>query len=118
MRSFRLYIIGFVLLCIMISCGKKNDIVLVDPSDNLRIDSIVASKKTLIVWEESYITAYAIGDSLTYKWKTNHGSMLSVDSKTVKYWGCPSCIGHNVVECFISNRYGTVSDTIMINVKP
>ena len=88
-----------------------------NPSNNLSIDSIVATKKSIIVWEEIYIKAYARGQNLKFQWSANHGSMLGADSIAVKYWGCYSCIGLNTIECKVSNEYGTVSDTIMINVK-
>ncbi|MCX6230514.1 MAG: hypothetical protein NTZ33_03120 [Bacteroidetes bacterium] len=100
-----------------ISCKKENNNTNTKPSDNLAIDSLVASKRNIIVWEEIYITAYTKGQHLNFHWSTNHGSMQSTDSSTVKYWACPSCLGLNTVECKVSNEFGTVSDTIMINVK-
>jgi hypothetical protein len=101
-----------------ISCKKKDETKLVKPSINLAIDSIVATKTNIVIWEEIYITAYATGKNLTYKWSRNHGSMLFLDSCTVKYWACPTCIGLNTVECQVSNEWGSVSDTIMIKVNP
>jgi len=117
-KSF--FIINITLIFIYgfsVSCKKKEESVLAKPSINLAIDSIVATKTNIVVWEEIYITVYTTGKNLTYKWNRNHGSMLQVDSSTVKYWACPSCIGLNTIECKVSNEFGTVSDTIMINVK-
>lgn len=103
-------------LLIFTSCKKEDENPPVNPSDNLALDSIVATSKTIVVWEEIYITAYARGQNLTYQWSANHGSMMGKDSVTVKYWACFSCTGMNTVECKVSNEYGTVSDTIMIHV--
>jgi len=98
------------------SCKKEHEKAEPAPSDNLAVDSIVTTKRTIIVWEEILITAYARGKNLSYQWSANHGSMAGKDSITVKYWGCNSCIGLNIVECKVTNEYGTVSDTIMIQV--
>lgn len=115
--KYTLLLISLVIL--LFACDKEEEEpVFVDPSVNLGIDSIVASKKTLDIWEQSFVTVYAHGNNLDYKWKTNHGTMASRDSSTVTYWGCPTCVGHNVVECLVTNEYGTVSDTIMLTVNP
>ncbi len=84
----------------------------------LAIDSLVADKTEVIIWEEVFITAYTQGENLRFAWSTNHGSMAGVDSSTVKYWGCPSCDGINTVLCQVSNEHGTVQDTIVITVHP
>lgn len=88
-----------------------------DPTDKLAIDSLVATSTDIVIWERIFITAYARGENLTYKWSTNHGSMFGKDSVTVKYWACPSCVGINTVKCVVANEHGTVSDTITINVR-
>jgi hypothetical protein len=98
------------------SCEKNKEVPEVEPSNNLAIDSLVASKTNVVVWEEIYITAYTRGSNLSYLWSTNHGSMLGQDSITVKYWACPTCLGSNTVKCEVSNEYGMVSDTITIHV--
>ena len=106
-----------IFLSVNLSLCKKDYSPYVNPSDNLAIDSLVATKRNIIVWEEIYIKAYTRGKNLKFNWSANHGSMQSTDSSTVKYWGCPSCVGLNTVQCKVSNEYGTVSDTIMINVQ-
>jgi len=103
-------------LCVFSSCRKDQESPQADPSENLALDSIVATKYNIVVWEEIYITAYARGQNLTYQWNTNHGSMVGLDSVTAKYWACYSCLGSNTVECSVSNEYGTISDTIVIHV--
>jgi len=110
------YFIIFMIL--FASCKKETDAPQPDPSDNLALDSIIATKKNIAVWEEIDITAYVRGQNISFNWSTNHGSMVGKDSVTVKYWACPSCVGINTVECQISNEYGSISDTIMITVNP
>jgi hypothetical protein len=108
-----------VIVCIsilFISCKKEKDPQPPDPSDNLALDSIVASKKVIETVEEITITAYARGRNLSYQWEANHGTLISADSVTVGYWACYSCAGLNTIECTVSNEYGSISDTIMIRV--
>ena len=113
------FIFLFVFLIFTVtSCKKEKKQPQPNPSENLALDSLVATKRNIVTWEEIYITAYARGKNLKFNWSANHGSMLATDSVTVKYWGCPSCVGHNTIECKVSNDYGTVSDTIMIRVNP
>lgn len=100
------------------SCQKDKDPPPPPPGLNLSLDSIVATKTNIVVWEEIYITAFATGAEISYKWQTNHGSMVGIDSTTVLYWACPTCVGRNTVKCTISNNFGTISDTIIINVTP
>lgn len=100
------------------SCSKDNSLPQVDPSDNLAIDSIRATKTSIVVWEKIFVTAYTRGENLTFKWKSNHGSLVAKDTSTVKYWACPSCEGLNIIECEVSNAFGMVKDTIMIHVLP
>ena len=107
---------GLIVICA--SCGKEEQEPYVEPTVNLALDSITTPKKHIVMWEEILITAHARGENLAYKWNTNHGSMIGVDSVTVRYWGCPSCIGLNTIECEVSNAFGMVSDTIMILVDP
>lgn len=106
----------FIFSVSLSSCKKEKDPPAPDPSNNLAIDSIVATKKTVITWEETFITVYARGKNLQYKWTANHGSMIGTDSATVDYYACESCLGYNTIECKVSNEYGTVSDTVMIQV--
>ncbi|MFH0894658.1 MAG: hypothetical protein V2A54_09500 [Bacteroidota bacterium] len=106
----------FLFALMLNSCKHEPEALPVNPSDNLAIDSIRATKKLIPIWEEIFITVYTRGKNLTYNWSANHGSMSSADSVTIKYWACPTCVGLNTVECKVSNEYGTVSDTIMIRV--
>lgn len=102
----------------MTSCKKKEKEEINEPipTANLAIDSLVATKTDILAYEEIDITAYTKGSNLNYLWTANHGSMIGVDSVTVKYWACYSCLGTNTVKCEVSNEYGTVSDTIQIVV--
>ena len=118
-KIFHISIFAIVFFAItFLSCKKKQENIEPDPSDNLAIDSIVATKTNIITWEEIFITSYTRGKNITLKWSANHGSMLSTDSSTVKYWACPSCIGQNTIECKASNEYGSISKTITININP
>lgn len=115
--------IVFVLMIVFLSlsfysCKKEKNDPEASPSDNLSIDSLVATKINIITWEEIFITAYTRGNNIVLKWSANHGSMLGTDSSTVKYWACPSCTGTNTIECKASNEYGTISKTITIIVSP
>ncbi|MCU0370988.1 MAG: hypothetical protein MUC31_06205 [Bacteroidales bacterium] len=116
MKICFLLILLFMLL--MFGCNKDADKPTVDPSDKLALDSLVATKKHIVTWEEINVKAYARGESLKYEWYTNHGSMVALDSVTVLYWACPSCEGLNIIECTVSNKYGSISDTVMIQVDP
>lgn len=111
----KLKLLLFLVIILAIGC-KKEEVEEAEPSVNLRIDSIVATAYDVVVYEEVFVTIYATGENLEYLWSTNHGSMYHQDSSTVMYWGCYSCAGLNTIKCEVSNEYGTVSDTIMINV--
>ncbi|MDY0104102.1 MAG: hypothetical protein RBS07_14295 [Lentimicrobium sp.] len=114
-KSLILLLIAMQISC-LVACKKEGKETFVEPSVNLSLDSITTTKKHIIVWEEILITAHARGENLEYQWRTNHGSMLGRDSATVRYWGCPTCVGLNTVECVVTNSFGSVSDTIMIQV--
>lgn len=103
---------------LMFACNKEDDKPDANPTDKLALDSLVATKKHIVTWEQITVKAYARGENLNFKWYTNHGSMVTLDSVTLLYWACPSCEGLNVIECTVSNEYGSVSDTVMIQVDP
>jgi len=107
-----------LLVLIFFACNKEDDNPDVNPSDKLALDSLVATKKHIVTWEEITVKAYAHGENLKFEWYTNHGSMVALDSVTVLYWACPSCEGLNIIECTVSNEYGSISDTVMIQVDP
>ena len=122
MRVFRRCFSVFTILLIvgfqLVSCKKDEPKPEVAPSDNLSLDSVVATKTNIVVWEENHITAFARGPAITFKWQTNHGSMVGIDSSTVLYWACPTCVGDNTVKCTVSNAFGSISDTLVIHVTP
>jgi len=103
---------------ILFACNKPGDNPDANPTDKLALDSLVATSKHIVTWQEIAIKAYARGENLKVEWYTNHGSMLFSDSVTVIYWACPSCEGLNIIECTVSNEYGSISDTVMIQVDP
>jgi hypothetical protein len=112
------FIFVIILILAGASCAKQDDKSKVDPSDKLALDSLVATKKHIVTWEEITVKAYARGENLKFEWHTNHGSMVALDSVTVLYWACPTCEGLNVIECTVSNEFGSISDTVMIQVDP
>ena len=99
-------------------CDQDEETPKPEPTVNLALDSITTPKKHIEIFEEILVTAHARGKNLQYFWETNHGSMLGKDSVTVRYWGCPSCIGLNTIQCTVSNEFGSISDTIMVQVDP
>ena len=115
-----IYLILFVTCAALLSqsCDKQKEEPPVGPSVDLALDSITATKKHIVVWEEIIVRVYARGENLDYKWETSSGSMLPIDSVTVRYWGCPSCVGENIIQCSVSNAFGSVSDTIVVQVDP
>ncbi|HRY31583.1 MAG TPA: hypothetical protein P5531_01305 [Bacteroidales bacterium] len=120
MKQYRYFSYLFLLLAAVLSgfsCSKHSDIIPENTSNEIKIDSIIPSARDLLVWQQCSITVYARGNDLEYNWKTDHGSMVGLDSVTVIYWGCPSCIGTNTVKCTVSNSTGSVSDTIMLHVR-
>ena len=76
-----------IFIFVFSSCKKEHKKEEPAPSDNLALDSIVTTKRTIVVWEEILITAYARGKNLSYQWSANHGSMVGTDSITVKILG-------------------------------
>ncbi len=107
-----------VMALMIAGCDKEKDNPDADPSDKLALDSLVATKKHIVTWEEITVKAYARGENLKFEWYTNHGSMVALDSVTVLYWACPTCEGLNIIECTVSNEFGRISDTVMIQVDP
>jgi hypothetical protein len=111
-----LFALVLIFTILLPSCKKDDNKPHPDPSDNLAIDSLIASKTDIKVWEQISINAYTRGQNLAFKWSANHGSMSGKDSSAIKYWACPSCVGLNTIKCTVSNEFGSLSDTIMINV--
>lgn len=112
----RFALLFVVLVLAMPSCKKKDDSPPPDPSDQLALDSLVASKKVVETWEVITIRAYTRGENITFHWAANHGTLVTNDSVAAEYWACSTCVGLNTIECTVTNEYGSISDTIMINV--
>ncbi len=116
MKPFAPLAIGISLLISIVSCDSNDNPLFVNPSDDLALDSLKANKRTALLWEEVTITAYTRGENIHFQWSANHGSLLSTDSSSVIYWGCPSCVGKNIIQCIAENEFGAVQDTILIEV--
>ena len=105
----------FVLLLIAFAfwaCSKTEQN---NPSANIKIVSLTASVNPVKAYDTTVITVEAIGDSLQYGWKANHGNIIG-SGKIVKYSACQSCKGLNTITCRVFNYTGEVSDTVMIRV--
>ena len=106
----------FIVLVIVIlgfwACSKKNENNL---SASIKIMSLTASVNPVKAYDTTVVTVEAIGDSLQYGWKVNHGNIVG-SGKAIKYSACQSCKGLNTITCRVFNSTGEVSDTIMIRV--
>jgi hypothetical protein len=60
-----------ILLSFAQACGKESTSTPVLPAQ-LGIDSLVATKRNLVVWEETRIIAYAHGENILYHWTAKH----------------------------------------------
>ncbi len=104
-----------MMLTLLIVVGCEVDPVKpIDPSSNLRIDSLTATLSSADVWDVVYLRAFVSGENISIQWSANHGTLFSIDSLSATYWGCPSCVGLNTITCKASNDYGIVSDTLKI----
>lgn len=115
--SIKTLFISLSIFLIFLSCKKESKTETVEPTVNLAIDSIIASKTEIIVWEKINVKVYTKGENLSYLWQADHGSMVGKDSSAITYWACPSCIGTNTIKCTVTNNFGSVLDTIKITVK-
>jgi hypothetical protein len=100
----------FVLLLVLsFSCKKKKPDPVVIPGNNIGIEfiSLTAVKDTLVVGEQTDITATANGDGLTYKWEAPIG-ILSGEGKTIQFTAC--CSGDHAVTCKIEDPKGNVAE--------
>ena len=107
--------ISLLILLIALSlwaCSKKKD---ATPSADIKIINLTATVNPVKAFDTTVITMEAVGDSLQYSWKANHGK-LKGSGKVIKYSACESCIGLNTITCTVSNYTGEVSDTVMIRV--
>jgi hypothetical protein len=113
-KSF--FTISLLVLILAGACNKHDDLVPDQTSNTIFIDSIIPSKRNLVVWEECIVTVYARGTNLSYKWEADHGSMLGTGLTTATYWACPSCLGTNTIKCTVTDENGSVSDTLMLHI--
>lgn len=108
----RIRIVIILLAVSFCACSKKKDAA---PSADIIIIGLTATVNPVKAFDTTVISMEAIGDSLQYNWKANHGK-LKGSGKLIKYSACESCIGLNTITCTVSNNTGEVSDTIMIRV--
>ena len=111
-----IFILGLLVFILAGACNKHDDLVPDQTSNTIFIDSIVPTKRNLVVWEECDVTVYARGANLTYKWEADHGSMIGTGLTTATYWACPSCLGTNTIKCTVTDANGSISDTLMLHI--
>lgn len=99
----------FLLLAVSFSCKKKKPDPVVIPGSDTGIEfiSLLAAKDTLVVGEQTDITATANGNGLTYQWEAPIG-ILSGEGKTIQFTAC--CSGDHPVTCKIKDSEGNASE--------
>jgi hypothetical protein len=108
----RLFALIILITMMLWACSKKDEN---KPSDSIKIVSLTASLNPVRAWDTTVITVEAIGDSLQYGWKANHGNFKG-SGKSIHYAAGECCVGLNTITCRVFNNTGEVSDTIMIRV--
>jgi hypothetical protein len=98
-----------------IACEKGSDAGDKDTTDQITIDSLVASYYTVKAWDTTTITCYATGIDLVYSWECDHGNFNGGGTQ-IKYAAGECCIGLNTITCTVSNDFGHVSKDIQIEV--
>lgn len=110
------YLIILTILAILFfSCGKNNDDIIEDTTDQISIDSLTASFYTVKAWDTTTINCYATGIDLVYAWECDHGNFNGSGTQ-IKYAAGECCVGINTISCTVSNEFGQVSDDIQIEV--
>ncbi|MDZ7741105.1 MAG: hypothetical protein U5Q03_04975 [Bacteroidota bacterium] len=111
-----LIIAGMLLVLLAsISCSKQNDDSPQNISDDIKIDSLIATHHTVKAWDTTTITCHASGTKLTYTWECDHGN-FNGGGDQIKYAAGECCVGINTITCKVSNESGYVSENIAIEV--
>ena len=106
--------IGIISIGLLLAC-QKSDPIDKKVSDEIFIDSLTASFKTVKAWDTTTIQCYARGNLLTYSWECDHGN-FNGSGTMIKYAAGECCVGMNTIICTISNSSGQVSKPIKIEV--
>jgi hypothetical protein len=99
----------------LIACEKDKDQKPSDTTDQITIDSLIASYYTVKAWDTTTITCYATGFDLIYSWECDHGNFNGGGTQ-IKYAAGECCVGLNTITCTVSNATGQVTKDIQIEV--
>lgn len=113
----------------IITCTVSNDkgsvskTVIVKILENQTVPDIISvqtSKSQLKAGgtESANLVCNALGGNLHYKWEAVCGSFVfaTADSSKVQYTAETACVGEQIVKCTVTNKLGTKSKTVKINV--
>lgn len=110
---------SFILIAIVVAgnfgCDKETNDKPADTTDQITIDSLVASHPTVKAWDTTTITCYARGLDLIYGWECDHGNFNGSGTQ-IRYAAGECCVGINTITCTVSNETGQVVGQIQIEV--
>ena len=114
MKKFSYFILLLSLL-LFLACEKEKDASIENTTDQITIDSLMASLYSVKAWDTTTISCYARGLNLVYSWECDHGNFNGGGTQ-VKYAAGECCVGMNTITCTVSNESGQVSKNIQIEV--
>lgn len=114
MRYFRIILILLV-IAVFVACAKDDSQKPIDTSDEIIVDSLVASQYSVKAWDTTTISCYAQGVELVYAWEVDHGS-INGSGAQIQYAAGECCVGTNTVTCTVSNESGQIVRQIQIEV--
>lgn len=103
------------LFIFLAACEKNEEKEIENPSNEISIDSLVATFLTVKAWDTTTITCYTKGLDLEYFWECDHGTINGGGDK-IKYAAGECCVGLNTITCIISNETGQATKNIQIDV--
>jgi hypothetical protein len=112
--KYRCIILASLFVFFLIACEKESSKTPV-VSDEITIDSLIATLYSVKAWDTTTITCYATGADLIYQWECDHGN-FSGSGMQVKYGAGECCVGTNNITCKVSNHTGQVKESIQIVV--
>ncbi|GAB4318305.1 MAG: hypothetical protein Kow00127_10290 [Bacteroidales bacterium] len=114
MKQFVLFL-SVAALFAAVACDKENNPAQEDTTDQISVDSLVASLFSVKAWDTTTITCYARGSNLVYGWECDHGN-FNGGGNQIKYAAGECCVGVNTITCTVSNETGHVVRQIQIEV--
>ena len=104
-----------VAIFFLVECKKNSNDINSNTTDQIVIDSLIASFYKVKAWDTTTITCYATGSNLDYSWECDHGSFNGEGVK-IRYAAGECCVGTNTIICKVSNESGQVSKSVQIEV--